>query len=145
MASEWALTPQQSIALECSRRGRDAVVEGCIRLIHERPVDVPLVQALGGPMADLILDYEPGDEKRYWLRVWGARGLLWTWDTAAIAAIGHGLTDRHWRVREMSAKVVARHAVGELFTQVTALRTDENGRVRAAATRALTILTAKGA
>jgi hypothetical protein len=145
VTSEWALTPQQSIELECSRRGRDAMVVGCIRLLHEQPVDVALVRALAGPAAEVVLDYEPGDEKRYWLRVWGARGLLWAWDPTATAAIGGGLADRHWRVREMSAKVVARHVVGDLLEQVAALQTDENARVRAAAARAVAIVTAKGA
>jgi hypothetical protein len=141
----WALTPAESIKLECGRRGQDAVVDGCIRLMRGESVDVPLVEALAGPASGVVLDYEPGDEKRYWLRVWGARGLLWAWDDRAVDAIRDGLEDPHWRVREMSAKVIAKHAVGDLLEAVAEVRDDPVPRVRSAATRAVTVLTAHGA
>jgi hypothetical protein len=143
--SSWALTPAESIRLECGRRGTDALVDGCIRLMRGQSVDVPLVEALAGPASGVVLDYEPDDEKRYWLRVWGARGLLWARDDVAVSAIRDGLADPHWRVREMSAKVIARHAIGDLLEAVAELRHDPIPRVRAAATRAVAVLTARGA
>lgn len=145
MTSHWARTPKQSIEAEAASRGKPALVDGCVALMRGEDVDYRLVAALAGPAADSIVDLEPGDGQRYWLRVWGARGLLWAWDDVAIPAIRDGLADPHWRVREMSAKVVARHAVGDLIEAVAALRDDPIARVRAAATRAVAILTATSA
>jgi HEAT repeat len=141
----WELTPQQSIDAECARRGKSALVEGCIQLIRRQKTDVALVMALAGPAARVVLDYDVADEKRYWLRVWGARGLLWAWDDVAIPAIGEALADPAWRVREMAAKVIAKHVVGEHFDAVAALREDSIPRVAAAATRAVTMLTEREA
>ena len=45
----------------------------------------------------------------------------------------------------MAAKVIARHKVGDALNAVAALRADAVERVRAAATRAVTVLTAAGA
>ena len=140
MAGYWELTPQQSIDAECARHGKGALVEGCIGLIRRQKTDVALVMALAGPAARVVLDYDVADEKRYWLRVWGARGLLWAWDDTAVDAIGEALADPAWRVREMAAKVVAKHVVGEHFDAVAALRSDPIPRVAAAATRAVTVL-----
>jgi hypothetical protein len=55
------------------------------------------------------------------------------------------LQDTEWRVREMAAKVVARHLVGDALPTVTVLRDDPTPRVRAAAHRAVLALTAAGA
>lgn len=137
--------PRLSIAGECARRGTDAVVEGCVRLLGGDDVDPGLVAALAGPGARDWLDLAPDDPQRYWLRVWGARGLLWAWAEHATPAIGAALTDPAWRVREMAAKVIARHGVGDLLEPVAELRDDPTARVRAAADRAVTILTAQEA
>ena len=75
----------------------------------------------------------------------GPPALLHHWDPAATAAIIGAAHDQAWRVREMAAKVVARHQVGDALDAVAALRTDEVERVRTAAGRAVTILTAAGA
>jgi HEAT repeat protein len=48
-----------------------------------------------------------------------------------------GARDEHWRVREMSAKVVARHQLVEAVAAMENLREDPTPRVRAAADRAL--------
>jgi HEAT repeat protein len=82
------------------------------------------------------------DVNAYWLRVWGARGLLWNWDARAVASIRAALGDEAWRVREMAAKVVARHLVDDLQPHVAQLIHDPVPRVRAAASRALTLLAA---
>lgn len=69
------------------------------------------------------------------------RGLLWAWAEAAVPAVLAGLTDEHWRVREMAAKVAARHRVDEALASLTLLSGDPVPRVRTAAERALVALT----
>ena len=86
-----------------------------------------------------------GENKQYWLRVWGARGLLWAWDEIAVASVTAALRDDHWRVREMACKVIARHQVGDALPVVAELRDDPVPRVREAAARAVVLLTAAGA
>jgi HEAT repeat protein len=145
MQAIWRLTPRQSVAAECRRRGRPAVVSGCIDLLHGRhDVDDTLVVALGGPAAEFVLGGQAGGKAGYWPRVWAARGLLHAWDDRAAAAIIRATTDDAWRVREMAAKVIARHRIGDAFTAVAQLRNDQVPRVRAAAERAIVILTASG-
>jgi hypothetical protein len=61
-------------------------------------------------------------------------------DAATDAIIG-ALGDHAWRVREMAAKVVARHRVGRALDAIAALRMDPVPRVRAAAERAVVLLT----
>jgi hypothetical protein len=141
--SYWERTPKQSIELECARRGRAQVIVGCMRLLRRQDVDDELVIALGGPMARDILDAGSPEVHRYWLRVWGARGLLHVFDDQAEEAVIGALADEHWRVREMAAKVVARHRVGNALAAVAQLREDPVPRVRAAAERATVLLTAR--
>ena len=61
-------------------------------------------------------------------------------DPATAAIIG-ALDDHAWRVREMAAKVVAAHRIGRALDAVAALRDDPVPRVRAAAERAVVLLT----
>lgn len=135
-------TPRIAIEAECARRGKREVVAGCVALLSEEPVDDAFVLALGGAHGALVLDSGPGAQ--YWLRVWAARGLLWAWDDAALAALLIALGDEHWRVREMAAKVVARNVVGEAFDAVAALTSDPVPRVVLAAQRAVRVLAAAG-
>jgi len=137
-------TPRRRVEAECARRGRAVVIDGCARLLSNTSecdaVDAGLVLVLGGEPAEVVLRDDLPEVQRYWLRVWAARGLLWAWDAdapVAIDAIRRGLRDPAWRVREMCAKVVARHVVGELWDAVTALRDDQVPRVRSAARRAV--------
>ena len=140
MSSVWALTPRRSIERECARRGRADVVAGCVRLIAGQDVDPGLLLALGGPAAEKFLDgHEHADT--YWLRVWGVRGLLWAGDAGQLDAVRTALDDQAWRVREMAAKVVARHRIGAALVQVAELRLDPVARVRAAGARAVEVLT----
>jgi len=134
------LTPQQVIEAECARRSTRAVNDGCARLIAGDYDDTALIRALGGRGADKFFDGRPHAD-HYWFRVWGARGLLWAWDGSAFDAMTLALGDEAWRVREMAAKVVARHLLGEALPAVAALRTDPVPRVRAAAERAVALLT----
>jgi len=73
--------------------------------------------------------------RRLLARVWAARGLLHVWDDVATDAIITATTHAAWRVREMSAKVIARHHVGSAIDAVVILLDDENARVRASAAR----------
>jgi hypothetical protein len=143
--SQWGVTPRESIAAECARRGRSAVVDGCVRLVMGEETDVRLVAALAGPAARRVLAGDSRADLRYWLRVWGARGLLWEWDSSASAAVAVALRDPAWRVREMAAKIVARHLLGDELPAVAALRDDPVPRVRAAAERAVVELIRTGA
>jgi hypothetical protein len=145
MSAIWRLTPRQSIAAECERRGKAAVVAGCIDLLRGRQdTDDALLIALAGPAAEAVLDGSAGGKAGYWPRVWAARGLLHAWDDRATGVIIQATADDAWRVREMSAKVIARHHVGDALLAVSQLRTDPVPRVRAAAERAVVRLTATG-
>ena len=139
------MTPRQSIESECERRGSRAVIRGCVDLLEGRDVDDGLVMALGGPAAETVLGGREGGKGGYWPRVWAARGLLYAWDDDATPAIVSAATDESWRVREMAAKVAARHGLGAALSAMARLRADPVPRVRAAAERALQRLTAAGA
>ena len=135
-------TPRLSIEAEAGRRGKPALVAGCIALLNREPVDDALVMALGAQAGMSVLD--SGPQSQYWLRVWAARGLLWVWDPVALPAIIAALEDEHWRVREMAAKVVARHLLGEAFEAVSEMSDDPVPRVVEAAARAVRVLIASG-
>ena len=145
--SRWGVTPRQSVAAECGRRGHGAVVDGCVALLEGAPADVDadLVLALAGPAAAAVLRGEAGGVDGYWPRVWGARGLLYAWEDRAAPAIVRATADDAWRVREMALKVIARHAVGDAIEVVAELRSDPVARVRCAAERANERLVATGA
>jgi hypothetical protein len=136
-------TPRARVLAECAKRGQESVVAGCASLLTGGPADVPLIMVLGGAPAEWALELP--EERDHWFRIWAARGLLWAYDGAAQPAVLAGLRDGQWRVREMCAKVVARHLVGDALAAVLALRDDEVPRVRAAADRAVRQLTAAGA
>src|SRR4051794_37049694 len=138
------MTPRQSIERECARRGRAEVVAGCRALVRGEQVEPGLLLVLGGPAARKFLDGEVHDDT-YWLRVWGARGLLWAWGDTATPEVLLALADDAWRVREMGLKVIARHLVGELVEEVAAARDDPRGRGRKTADPALTRPTPAGA
>ncbi len=73
----------------------------------------------------------------YWVRTWGARGLLHVWDDSATDAIVAGLGDDHYRPAEMCLKVTARHQVAGTGDAAAALAGHELPRVRSQAMRAL--------
>jgi HEAT repeat protein len=136
------MTPRQSIESECERRGRLAVISGCIDLLQGRDVDDGLVLALGGPAAEYVLSGREGGKSGHWPRVWAARGLMYAWEDNATPAVIAATADEAWRVREMAAKVIARHGLGDTLSAVARLRKDPVARVRVAAERAVEILTA---
>jgi hypothetical protein len=132
-------TPQQRVESACSRHGRQAVAQACVRLLAGAEIDQVMREVFGDRHSPQWLENEVN---QYWLRVWGARGLLWNWDPLALEAVRTALTDEAWRVREMAAKVVARHLVDELQPEVVPLQHDPVPRVRTAAARALALLAA---
>lgn len=140
MGSIWGVTPRQSIEAEGRRRGHDAVVEGCVRLLRSGTADAALLLALAGPGGQKFLDGNEHDDT-YWLRVWALRGLLWVWGDAAGPAVVTAVDDEHWRVREMALKVAARHRLDDALEPTAAHREDPVERVRLAAARTLTRLT----
>jgi hypothetical protein len=137
MASGWGLTPRQSIAFECQRRGEKAVARECVAILSGRGIDEAILQVLAGPGAITVLNGGAGGVEGYWPRVWAMRGLLYAWDPSATRAVVEGVNDSSWRVREMSAKVVAKRHLGETHDAMTVLLDDTVERVRAAAERAL--------
>ena len=142
-SSHWGMTPRESIEAECARRGRQALVDGCASLLlgEDEDVEESLVTALGGPGAGRALR---NPDQQYWLRVWGARGLLWVWEDTALPAVLAAFGDDAWRVREMAAKAVGRNLVGDALEALSALFDDPVPRVRAAAMRAAARITAAG-
>ena len=123
--------------------GRDEVVAWCADLLagraaHDDP-DLPPLTWLGGPSTPwlLSLDADQLQVNAYWVRVWGARGLLHCYEPSAARDVVAALGDDHWRVREMAGKVVATWEVGEAADGLVPLLNDEVPRVRAAAARGL--------
>ncbi len=91
-------------------------------------------------------DWHPGDDvfdrdawADYWVRSWGARGLLHVWDDSATDTVVRGLADGHWRPAEMCLKVAAKHDVAGTGDGAAALADHELPRVRAQAMRALAV------
>jgi hypothetical protein len=138
--SLWGLTPKQSILFECQRRSSRDVVRDCIAILNNEAFDDHILRVLGGPSAENVLEGRDGGIDGYWPTVWAARGLLHVWDDSAITAIIDASTHDSWRVREMSAKVIARHHVRTAIDAVVALLDDDNARVRAAASRAFAVV-----
>jgi len=140
MASNWGVTPKQSILFECERRSRDAVIRDCVSILNGRTVDDHMVRVIGGPAAEAVFEGRGGGVGGYWPRVWAARGLLHVWDDLATDAVIGATTHESWRVREMSAKVIARHRVSPAIDAIVILLDDEKPRVRAAAGKAFRVL-----
>jgi hypothetical protein len=140
MARIWGMTPQQSIEFECDRRSRHDVILDCVAILDGRVADGDFLRVIGGPSAERVLDGRDGGLDGYWPRVWAARGLLHEWDDLATDAIINATTQEAWRVREMAAKVIARHHVGAAIDAVVTLLDDDNARVRSAASRAFRVI-----
>jgi len=123
--------------------GRARLVEVCVDLLGGAPrtAYVPELRYLTGhswDRGDPVLDDTVW--KDYWVRTWGARGLLHCWDDAATAAVVAGLVDDHYRPAEMCLKVAAHHDVAGTGPGAAALTRHPLPRVRAAAARALAVV-----
>lgn len=134
------VTPKQRLERACERRGRSVVVKGCVDLLRGEELDDDFIIVLGGAHGVSVFEGSDGGRDGYWPRVWAVRGLLHVRD-AATPDIVRATSHSSWRVREMAAKVVARHLVDEALPAVVDLRGDLVARVRAAATRVVIALT----
>jgi hypothetical protein len=137
VASEWGLTPRQSIEIECQHRSEKYVAEECVAILSGRGINEATLVVLAGPASATVIDGNAGGLSGYWPRVWAMRGLLYVWDPSATRVVVDGAVDPSWRVREMSAKVVARRHLDDAHHAMTTLMDDDVARVRAAAQRAL--------
>ena len=82
--------------------------------------------------------FYPAQWKDYWVRTWGARGLLYVWDDSAAPAVVDGLDDEHWRPAEMCLKVSTKREIGEAGPGAARLAVEgELPRVRVQALRTL--------
>ena len=120
--------------------GRQRFVEVCVDLLGgaDRTSYVPELGYLTGHRwdeGDPVLD--PSVWKDYWVRTWGARGLLHCWDDSATAAVVAGLGDAHYRPAEMCLKVAATHEVAGAGPGAAALVGHRLPRVRGNAVRTL--------
>ncbi len=130
------------IAGLASRLGVPAFVAMCTDLMRgaERESYVEELRSLTGHEwfpGDAVFDRSSWPD--YWVRSWGARGLLHVWDDSATTAVVTGLADEHWRPAEMCLKVVARHDVAGAGDPAAVLLGHELPRVRAQALRALAV------
>jgi hypothetical protein len=134
------MTPKQSIQFECGRRSPKDVVRDCVALLNNEVIDDHFLRVIGGPSAENVLEGRDGGLDGYWPRVWAARGLLHVWDDTATSVNIAATTHDSWRVREMAAKVIARHHVKPAIDAVVTLLDDDNARVRVAARRAFNVV-----
>jgi HEAT repeat protein len=123
--------------------GRTRFVEVCTDLLQgaDRTAYVPELRYLTGhdwSSDDPVRD--PAVWKDYWVRTWGARGLLHCWDDTATAPVVAGLADEHYRPAEMCLKVSARHEVAGSGPGAALLTLADLPRVRANAVRTLGVV-----
>lgn len=126
-----------------ARIGQPAFTSACVDLLRGAPREryIEELRCLSGH------DWQPGDDvldpsrwADYWVRSWGARGLLHSWHDSATTAIIAGLDDEHYRPAEMCLKVAARHHVAGAGDGAARLASHELPRVRAQALRCLAVL-----
>ena len=96
--------------------GVRATVDLCVELIegadrNDHPDAMPYFTGVVFDEDSPI--YYPAQWKDYWVRTWGARGLLYVWDDSAAPAVVAGLDDEHWRPAEMCLKVSTKREIGE--------------------------------
>lgn len=132
-----ATTPRERLTAACRQRGEREVVAGCVAALGGRRVPDDFLLLIGGAPALPVLEGREGGPRGHWPRVWGARGLLYVWSDEATPVLVRATEDPYWRVREMAAKVVARHVVADALEAVGLLCEDPVPRVRAAAERAV--------
>jgi len=140
-ASAESDAPRQRIEEHAQKLGQREFAVRCARILDGQDADPEMLRVLAGRSASWFVSTED-DRNDYWQRVWAARGLLWAWHEDALPSLVRALDDEAWRVREMALKVAARYLLGDALDQATELRQDDIARVRAAATRAVTLITA---
>jgi hypothetical protein len=121
--------------------GERATVDLCVALLEgadrsEHPDAMPYLT--GVVFDEDSPKFYPAQWKDYWVRTWGARGLLYVWHDAAVPAVVTGLDDEHWRPAEMCLKVSTKRELGEAGPRAAELAvTGELPRVRVQALRTL--------
>ncbi len=123
--------------------GRDRLVEVCVDLLEgaERTAYVPELRYLTGhDWAEGAPVHDSEVWKDYWVRTWGARGLLHCWHDSATRPVVAGLADEHYRPAEMCLKVSARHEVAGSGPAAALLTRHDLARVRANAVRTLGVV-----
>jgi HEAT repeat protein len=123
--------------------GEEATVAVCLDLLGgaDRRAHLPELAYLTGldvSPGSAVLD--PASWKDYWVRTWGARGLLYVWSMSAVTAVVAGLDDEHWRPAEMCLKVATRREVGEAGPGAARLLGHALPRVREQALRTLAVV-----
>ena len=123
--------------------GRERFVEVCCDLLGGADrtsyvAELRYLTGFDGEHRDRFLDETSW--KDYWVRTWGARGLLHCWSDRASDAVVAGLGDEHYRPAEMCLKVAARYDVAGSGPGAAALTTHELPRVRGNAVRTLGVV-----
>jgi hypothetical protein len=119
-------------------------VDVCVDLLRgadrkDHPDVMPYLTGLVFDEASPI--YYPSQWKDYWVRTWGARGLLYVWDDSAAPAVVAGLDDEHWRPAEMCLKVSTKREIGEAGPRAAELAVGGGPpRVRVQALRTLGVV-----
>jgi HEAT repeat protein len=132
------MTPREAVAKACREAGEQQVALWCAELIRHPDWDHEVLKWIGGASLAAYRERDLTNEvNEYWLRVWGARALLYAWTPAAGPAVVSGLDDPAWRVREMCGKVARLRELGEAAEPLARLTKDEAARVRLAAVKAL--------
>ena len=124
---------EERLAAAVAAFTEEGVVRRAIELVAGYNAGDDFLLYVGGKHAQGLLNGAP---PLYWPELWGTRALLYVWDDSATEAVGAGLQNQAWRVREMAARVTAARELP--FADVLGeLLTDEVARVRASAARAL--------
>lgn len=112
------------------------MVDSCLAVLHGQEYDEDLLLVIGSPGAGSVLAGGEAGVSGYWPRAWALRALLYPWEDRASSVVIAAACDQAWRVREMAAKVIARHRIDDGLDAVGWLLTDPVPRVRATAGRA---------
>ena len=132
----------ESIAALADRIGLPAFASVCVDMLTGAPRErhVEELRHLTGHAwrpGDDVLDHDVW--KDFWVRTWGARGLLHVWHDSATAAVVAGLDDEHYRPAEMCLKTATRHEVAGSGDGAARLAGHELPRVRVQALRCLAV------
>ncbi len=134
--------PVGELVLELAGQlGERAPVDLCVELLegadrNDHPDAMPYLT--GVVFDETSPKFYPSQWKDYWVRTWGARGLLYVWHDSAATAVVAGLDDEHWRPAEMCLKVSTKRELGEAGPRAAVLAVEgELPRVRVQALRTL--------
>jgi HEAT repeat protein len=140
-------TPQARAGDAVARFGVTAVVDACVEVLDTGlPIEGDVAAALFAdphPEGELARTTPPKVDQSYWWPTWALRTMLHLEpgslgpdaERAVMTSLGH----RHWRPREMAAKVVVVHEIGRAADALAGLLADETPRVRVAALRGLAV------